>query len=160
MSSASEYYGYLLSKGYKGYSDNQWKEFEQLGSMVNNGEISLNKSYRLACKSGFSNMTMEQAQDGCEEIYESDGAEAFNKCVEQKMSKKGFKDWANTAKENGWIDKGLDIFSNLYKPNDSGGGGQNTTTYQKEDNTIAYVMVGVVGLASIGAVIYLISKKG
>lgn len=157
MSSASEYYGYLLSKGYKG-TDSQWKEFEQIGNMVNNGEISLNQSYKLACKSGFSNMTIEDAQDSCEEIYESDGAEAFNKCVEQKMSKKGFKDWANTAKENGWIDKGLDIFSNLYKKDSDTS--QNTTTYQKEDNTIAYVMVGVVGLASIGAIIYLISKKG
>ena len=102
MSAVVEYYGYLLAQG---YSDYQLNKFKGYASRAERGEISHNKAYRLACKSGFggfSNMTEQEASDSCESVYEESGAEAYNKCREiaLKGGKGSFGDWMKTAQDS------------------------------------------------------------
>jgi hypothetical protein len=165
MSAAAEYYGYLLAQG---YGEHQLNEFADYARRADRGEISHNQAYRLACKSGFgkqeySNMTQQQAQDRCEDVYESDGAEAFNTCVENKMSKKGFGDWMQAAQEAGWIDKGLGLlggFLNKDKTNTGGyvGGGYVPQPPPPKSKAPLFI-IGGIAVIGIGIAIYFAVKK-
>lgn len=163
MSAAAEYYGYLLSQG---YGEHQLNLFADYAKRANRGEISHNKAYRLACKSGFgkqgySNMTQQEAQDKCEAIYESQGADAFNKCVEDKLSKKGFGDWMQTAQDAGWIDKGLGLIGGLInKPAQqppTGGGYYPPPPPQKSKAPI--FIIGGLAVIGIAVAIYFATRK-
>lgn len=159
MSHATQTYGYLLAQGYGEHQLNQFADYAQ---RADRGEISHNQAYRLACKAGYSNMTQQEAQDSCEAVYEAEGAEAFNVCVEKKMSKKGFGDWMQQAQDAGWIDKGLGLVGNLLnKPQPSAGAGYVGGGYRpqpKKNNTMLFV-VGGLAVVGIGVAIYLGTRK-
>jgi hypothetical protein len=175
MSAAAEYYGYLLSQG---YGEHQLNEFANYARRANRGEISHNQAYRLACKAGFgktgySNMTEQEAQDACEIEGQSGflkypkGSDLYNKCVEDKTAKKGFGAWMKTAQDSGWIDKGLGLFGNLLNrkgtntsggSGGSGGGGGNNN----DDNTPSkapLIIVGSLAVVGIGLAIYFAVRK-
>jgi hypothetical protein len=80
MSTATEYYGYLLSQG---YGEHQLNQFADFARQANRGEISQNKAYRLACKAGFNSLENEEDAE------------------------KGFVDWIKMNKEAGFIDRGI-----------------------------------------------------
>jgi len=90
MSAAVEYYGYLLSKGYTGYTDSQIDTFSELGERVNSGEISMNQAFKQAKSSGFTNSNGEKTDST-------------------------FKEWVTTAEQAGWIDKGMGYLSQKIK---------------------------------------------
>jgi len=161
MSAVTEYYGYLLSQG---YGEHQLKQFAEYAQRANRGEISHNRAYRLACKAGFggfSNMTEQEASDKCEPVYESQGADAFNKCREDALKGKGkFGDWMKTAQDSGWIDKGLGILGGFMNKNPQGTS-QGGNYYQQpppKNNTALYV-VGGLAVVGIGVAIYFAVRK-
>ena len=158
MSAATEYYGYLLAQG---YGENQLNEFVDYAQRANRGEISHNQAYRLAKKAGFSNMTYEEAQDSCEAVYESQGAEAFNKCVsDAREEKKGFKDWLQTAQDAGWIDKGLGLVGNLInKPNQDTGSGAGYYQPAPQKSNMPIILLGSLAVIGIGVAIYFGTRK-
>jgi hypothetical protein len=146
MSAAAEYYGYLLSQG---YGEDQLEKFADIADRADRGEISLNQSYKLACEEGFNNANEEEATEGGEK-------------------KGGFKDWINTAKEAGWLDKiiniGGSIVSNQQNQNLGGAGYTNQPTVivqddNKKSNKGLYIGLGVLALVGIGAAIYFANKK-
>ena len=155
MSAAAEYYGYLLSQG---YGEHQINKFAEIAGKQDMGIISANQAYRQACGEGFNNMTEEQASAKCESLYETEGAEAYNRCYEDALKKKGFTDWLTTAKDAGWIDKGMDFISGMGKPR---GGGETViiTTDKPKSNTGLYVAVGAIALIGVGAAIYFGTRK-
>lgn len=164
MSAIVEYYGYLLSQG---YGEKQLNDFANYAKRANRGEISHNKAYRLARKSGFggfSNMTSQDAENQCEKIHNTD--ESVKSCVdnllnESSESKGSFGDWMKTAKGAGWIDKGLTLLSG----GDNNQGDINTRNNNNnkyntpQNNTALYIGIGVVALIGIGVAIYFARKK-
>lgn len=137
MSAATEYYGYLLSQG---YSDEQIGKFAHLTDQANKGIISHNKAYRQACAEGWNNW--------------NDGGD-----------KKTFGDWVNQANEQGWVEKGLNIFTQLQQSGvfnkDKGGTGgwiPPSPSPPPKKNTMLYV-IGAVAIIGVGVAIYFATKK-
>jgi len=135
MSAAVEYYGYLLSQGYR---EEQVAKFAYFADQANKGIISQNQAYRQAIREGWSN---------------GDGK---------------FKDWVNKANDDGWIDKGLELFGILSQSgllNKNKGEGDTTgyfppppPTTPPRNNTMLYV-IGGIAVIGIGVAIYFATKK-
>lgn len=133
MSSATEYFGYLLAQG---YGEEQIARFAYFADLGDKGIISQNQAYREALNAGWN------GADGSGE-------------------KKSFADWMNQANEQGWIDKGLQIFGAM-----KGGGMFNKDKGQQytppppppKKSVLPYVLGGI-ALIGIGIGIYFVVKK-
>jgi hypothetical protein len=120
----------------QGYGEEQIAKFAYFADQANKGIISQNKAFRLASKEGWSN---------------GDGK---------------FKDWVNKANDEGWIDKGLEIFGamkagGMFQRKDRRGGGgyyAPPPPPPPKNNTMLYV-IGGVAVIGIGIAIYFATKK-
>lgn len=135
MSAAAEYYGYLLSQG---YGEEQIARFAYFADQANKGIISHNQAYRKALEEGWN---------------DADGDESGG----------GFKDWLNKANEQGWIDKGLQVFgalseSGAFRRRDRGGNYVPPPPPPPRNNTALYI-VGGLAVIGIGVAIYFAVKK-
>ena len=131
---ATEYYGYLLSKGYTG---EQLDGFEEICEKVNKGKISMNQSFKQAKALGFSN------QNGTEKAPSS------------------LNEWIETAQQAGWIDKGLNALTAAIK--NRGNKDQPQAVYippapPEKPKTMQWVLLSV-ALVGVGVGIYYLATK-
>ena len=131
--SATEFYGYLLQSGYDG---DQLSAFEILCDKVNKGEMTMNQSFKKAKKLGYTNA------NGTSNVPAS------------------LQEWIQTAKEAGWIDKGVDALNQALAQQGAGDFSIRYGTPQppiqppkKKNNTAIWVAVGVVAIVAIGIAI-------
>jgi hypothetical protein len=135
--SATEFYGYLLSSGYDG---EQLSAFEILCDEVNKGKISMNQAFKKAKKIGYTNA--------------SGTANAPSSLQE----------WIQTAKEAGWIDKGVEALNTAIqqKVGDDWSIQYGRTTppivEPPKNNTGKWIAL-IVGVAVVGGLIYHFSKN-
>jgi hypothetical protein len=135
MSAAAEYYGYLLSQG---YGEEQIACFAHLADQANKGIISHNQAYRKAIEEGWNDADGEEKQGG-------------------------FKEWLNKANEQGWIDKGLEVFgalseSGAFRKRDRGTTYRDDTPPPPPNYTPLYILGGL-AVIGIGVAIYFAVKK-
>jgi len=132
---ATEYYGYLLSKGYTG---EQIDGFEKICDKVNNGEITMNQSFKQAKSLGFSNLENEA-----------------------NKAPSNLNQWIDTAQQAGWIDKGLDALTAAIK--NRGNKDQPQAVYippapPEKPKTMQWILLSV-ALLGVGVGIYYLATK-
>ena len=133
--SAQEYYGYLLSHG---YGEEQIAQFAYFADLADKGIISQNKAYNNALEAGWN------GADG-------DG------------QKKTFADWMNQASEQGWIDKGLEVFGamqqgGMFGKKDDAPTVQYVAPAPTKKSKMPYILGGLTLLA-VGTAAYFIFKN-
>jgi|DEB0MinimDraft_6_1074348.scaffolds.fasta_scaffold83086_3 hypothetical protein len=94
MGAATEFYGYLLSKGYK---KQQVERFVDLANRAEIGIISPNQAYKKSLENGWL---------GVDGYYNQDGEPV-------QGEKSAFKDWINNIRNSEWLDKGINLIGGL-----------------------------------------------
>jgi hypothetical protein len=118
----------------QGYGEEQIAKFAYFADQANKGIISQNQAFRMASREGWSN---------------GDGK---------------FKDWVNKANDQGWIDKGLDVFgalaaSGAFNKKGGGGSGYYPPPPPPPKNNTALFVVGGLAVIGVGIAIYFATKK-
>lgn len=100
---ATQYYGYLLTKG---YSPRQVESFVDFANRAVIGVMSPNQAYKRSLQLGWL---------GADGYYSQDGEPV-------QGERTAFRDWIQTVQEKGWIDKGINLLGGLatgeYQPID------------------------------------------